>query len=156
MTRGSHRRQLAPSTASVRSAILSTMPGVPSSAVTLTWTSSTEVTVTIQMAAVSSSTITSSSIANTVTSSTFISDVSSDLGVTVCLAQTPSISVSLVYPPSPPPPTPASPGAVVVTPASTILGPSLTVARTGVSQTVTFSGTNMQDEDDAAWVPWNS
>ena len=38
-------------------------------------------------------------------------------------------------------------------PSSTTSGPALTVGRTSTSQAVTFTGTNMQDGDGAAWVP---
>ena len=61
--------------------------------------------------------------------------------------------MSIVYPPSPPPPAPAAPGSVVLPPDSTISGPALTVGRTHTGHVVTFSGTNLQDGDSAAWVP---
>ena len=148
-----HRRRLAPSVDAIRTSLLSTLTGVPSSALLVVYTSAIEVTVTILMASVSSTTVTASSLVTTVSGDAFLGTLGTSLGETVGLSVAPTITVSLVYPPSPPPPTPAAPGAVVVPPDSTVSGPTLTVGRTSSSQVVTFAGTNMQDGDDAAWVP---
>ena len=148
-----HRRRLAPSLDAIRTSLLSTLTGVPSTALLVAWTSSTEVTVTILMAAVSSSTVTASNLVTTVSGDSFLGTVGTLLGETVGLSVAPTITVSLVYPPSPPPPAPAAPGAVVLPPESTVSGPTQTVGRSSTPQVVTFTGTNMQDGDSAAWVP---